>query len=109
MTVNRHDIPEGMTNAFNRIQMTKLWNCSDHMERHAFADFHTESSDDPCDILSVTSEFAEHWQLNSPAEIMTFLAKTDVRADNTLHALREAWRGFGPPNYGGQNRIDNSV
>jgi len=109
MTTNRHNIPKGRVNAISRIQPARLWSCSDRAARHTFADFHTESSDDPCDILSIPSEFAEHWQLNSPAEITTFLAKTDVRAYNTLHALREAWRGFEPPNYGGQNRIDNSV
>ena len=80
MTTNRHNIPKGRVNAISRIQPARLWSCSDRAARHTFADFHTESSDDPCDILSIPSEFAEHWQLNSPAEITTFRAKTDVRA-----------------------------
>ena len=109
MTTNRHNIPKGRANAIIRIQLARLWSCSDRAARYTLANFHTESSDDSCDILSIPSEPAEHQRLHNPAEIMTFLAKTDVRAYNTLHALREAWRGFGPPNYGGQNRIDNSV
>ena len=109
MTTNRHNIPKARVNAISRIQPARLWSCSDRAARHTFADFHTESSDDPYDILSIPSESAEHQRLHNPAEITTFIVKTDARAYNTLRALREARRLLEQLNHGDQTGIDNSI
>ena len=109
MTTNRHNIPKGRANAIIRIQLARLWSCSDRAARYTLANFHTESSDDSCDILYILSEPAEHQRLHNPAEITTFIVKSDARAYNTLRTLREARRQFEPTNRVGQTKIDNSV
>ena len=106
MTTNRPNIPKGMTNAFNRIQMAKLRSCSDHAARQGFR---AAPSCDPSIILSIPSKPAEYWRLRDPAESTTFIAETNLCADSTLLALREVRRLLEKLNRVGQTKIDNSV